>query len=352
MKRRAAYIVDTFTSLPAAIALLAALCAAAAFGALLPQGLRGAEYAARYGEGFASVIVRGGLRDVYHSWWFGLLLGAVGLQIVACSLSRLMRRAWTWGFLLTHASLVVVLVGALVSALFSVRGTMGLAEGEAAEAFQTEGGSRPLGFAVALDAFDVEWNQGTPHEVAVWVRDAGILAELPVSVGQTYPIEGSPYTLRIVRALPHFSIDAKGRIGTRGEAPTNPALLVRINSGEDEEERWLFANFPSIAHARDENIKLLYRYAAGVKNFRSRLKIFEGATLAAEGTAAVNAPFTHRGYTFYQAQYDPARPHWTGLLVVKDPGKDIMLAGFLLLNVGIALVFVRKPFVRRGDVSS
>jgi cytochrome c biogenesis protein len=81
-------LIRFFSSVKLAIVLIILLVAASIVGTLIPQGRDMAEYEARYGRMGAS-LVRFQLTDVYRSVWFLGLLGFFGLNVVACTLTRL-----------------------------------------------------------------------------------------------------------------------------------------------------------------------------------------------------------------------------------------------------------------------
>ena len=112
-------IIHLIASMKIAIALLVLIVIALATGTII-ESLRGAEAA--------------GLL-VYDAAWFRLLAGLFALN-VACSLIDL----WPWGwqrmgFVLTHGSLLVVLLGALVTYMFKVEGRLTIWEGEESAIF-------------------------------------------------------------------------------------------------------------------------------------------------------------------------------------------------------------------------
>ncbi|HKY31100.1 MAG TPA: cytochrome c biogenesis protein CcsA [Candidatus Polarisedimenticolia bacterium] len=104
------------------------------------------------------------LRLVYHAAWFRLLLGLFALN-VACSLWD----TWPWewrrsGFVLTHAAMLVVLAGALITDRLKVEGQLALWEGEEQQSFLLSGPGREsvaLPFRVKLDSFEIDYHQGT-----------------------------------------------------------------------------------------------------------------------------------------------------------------------------------------------
>ena len=76
------------SSMGFAVALLILLAAACALSSLVEQGLPQETYAARYGEGTASVIMALQLNDAYHSIWFMALSGFLCLNLILCSVIR------------------------------------------------------------------------------------------------------------------------------------------------------------------------------------------------------------------------------------------------------------------------
>ena len=63
-----------------AVTLLVVLAAACALSSLVEQGLTQEMYAARYGEGTASLIMALQVNDAYHSIWFIALSGFLCLN--------------------------------------------------------------------------------------------------------------------------------------------------------------------------------------------------------------------------------------------------------------------------------
>ena len=77
------------SSMGFAVGLLVLLAAACALSSLTEQGLTQEAYAARYGEGTASLIMALQLNDAYHSIWFIVLSGFLCLNLILCSVIRL-----------------------------------------------------------------------------------------------------------------------------------------------------------------------------------------------------------------------------------------------------------------------
>jgi len=125
------------------------------------------------------------LRLVYGAPWFRALLVVFAANLL-CSIVDL----WPWGrrrigYVITHSSMLVILAGALVTDLAKTEGQLQIWEGEEARtlvAAPAAGSTAPtvvatLPFAVHLDAFEIDYYEGTrmPSQFRsrVTVRDDG-----------------------------------------------------------------------------------------------------------------------------------------------------------------------------------
>ena len=168
--------IDRFASLRVTVTLLVVLLVALAAGTIV-ESLRGAEAA---------------LRAVYRAPWFYALLAVFALNL-ACSLVSL----WPWGsrrigYATTHLSMLVILAGALATELGKTEGQLHVWEGEEATAVIGRPASpeaeppvvATLPFAVRLDAFEIDYYEGTRRPAQfrsrVTLRDAG--RETPASI--------------------------------------------------------------------------------------------------------------------------------------------------------------------------
>ena len=105
---------------------------------------------------------------VYATWWFYGLIALFAVNVLA-SIALL----WPWGarrvgFLMTHGALVLIVIGAAMTWLLNVDGQIVIWEGEAEDtvalAPETPGGpegSMKLPFKVRLEAFEIDYYQGT-----------------------------------------------------------------------------------------------------------------------------------------------------------------------------------------------
>lgn len=80
---------DFFASVRLTVALLLTLAATSIFGTVIPQNQSPEAYAQHYGERLFRLLDFLDLFDMYHSWWFQLLLVLLTVNIVVCSINRI-----------------------------------------------------------------------------------------------------------------------------------------------------------------------------------------------------------------------------------------------------------------------
>ena len=88
------------------------------------------------------------------------------------------------------------------------------------------------------------------------------------------------------------------------------------------------------------------------KFWRSDLSILDknGSQLKTQ-SIKVNEPLLYKGYRFYQTDYDPNNPNYSGIGVSYTPGLSVIYFGFIILVIGIFLLFyVRYQHSRSRNV--
>lgn len=82
-------ILDFFASVKLALIILIAIAIAAIGGTIIPQNLNPEQYLQEYGTQLFTFLSYLDMFDMYHSWWFNLLLGALIFNLTACTIKRL-----------------------------------------------------------------------------------------------------------------------------------------------------------------------------------------------------------------------------------------------------------------------
>lgn len=80
---------DFFSSVKLTIVLLLSLAATSIIGTLIPQNEDPAAYFKAFGEYLYRLFNILGLFDMYHSWWFQLLLVLLTINIIVCSIDKI-----------------------------------------------------------------------------------------------------------------------------------------------------------------------------------------------------------------------------------------------------------------------
>jgi cytochrome c-type biogenesis protein CcsB len=143
-----AYI-KTLASLKLTVILLILIAIALSAGTVL-ESLRGTEAA----------------RAVYYAPWFFALQALFGINIIGAIWERFPRNRYRIGFLITHASMLLILGGAVATAVYMVDGRLPLWEGESAARILRAGPGgtetdHEIPFSVRLDAFEIDVYPGT-----------------------------------------------------------------------------------------------------------------------------------------------------------------------------------------------
>lgn len=77
-----------FGSVKLTLVILILLALVSVWGTLIPQREEAVEFARRLGPGLSRFLESLHLFDLYHSWWFQLLVGLLAVNLVVCSLDR------------------------------------------------------------------------------------------------------------------------------------------------------------------------------------------------------------------------------------------------------------------------
>ena len=373
------------------VVLIALACIA---GTLIPQGEQVSRFLVKNPGHHKALefMTRVGLTNVFYSWWFATLLLVFSSSLTVCTLKRYRMigrsagavRIRVIGSLITHVSLLLVLAGGVIRAMWGEKGVLQLSEGEIATSCESQTGApMPLPFAVRLVTFELELYK-TPNEPSnvgdvLYVQWPEKELMVPIAMEATNtPVVVAPreqagqdntFQVKIERYLPDFYVDAaSGEAQSRSKVPNNPAVYVSVIGAGVTNAEWVFARFPDFTRHKKPGVgprmPLQFRFVSSeakpamgrsqgpVKAFKSTVEFLQNGQVMLTKTIAVNSPTTFQGYTFYQLSYNPEDLRWTSLQVVRDPGVPVVYAGFLLMMAGLTVVFCVGPYLddkRKGS---
>ncbi|MDF1555992.1 MAG: cytochrome c biogenesis protein ResB [Deferrisomatales bacterium] len=393
---------DFLSSIKLTIWVLIGLAVTSIFGTVIQQGKGNAEYVGEYGEAAASLIRWFQLDDMYHSWWFVLLLSVLLVNITVCSIKRLPRAVqlmrdrepvfegrgaalhekwqlrrkgtdltatvsavesflgehvgkplrgeqdgkvfflvskggWTrMGVYITHCSLFLFALGALIGGWTGFKGFVNIPEGESISQVRIrDGGVKDLGFEVRCDKFTLEYYldaNGRPtgrpkdykSELAV-LENGRVVATKTIEVNHPLIHNGI-----------YFYQSSYGQAGGKGASLTvfGPRRNLVVNQQR-------MANGGRIPLENGD--MLLLRNTTG--DFRGMGPAAEVALEPVQGQGATVVVFENPqsnqrplgAYTVRLNKVDSAM--YTGLQVAKDPGVPVVWAGCILITLGCLVAF-------------
>lgn len=290
------------------------------------------------------------------------------LNLIVCLLNRPSLKERSPGSFLAHISILIILLGALIGILFGQKDYLKINKGQEVNSFISRGEKVPLGFSIRLNDFIYNENIDSKEKLLVYQRsksEKGIcdldkppavkkaevfLAEISVNPGIEQVIGDTGYKIKVLRYLPDFVMDTSTKVvSSRSARPDNPAIEVALQDPKGGiKTAWLFARFPDIHQEISADFRILYNWAPRrPKDFISKVTILKAGKEILSRDIQVNAPLNFAGYNFFQSSYDSQDLSWSGLQLVNDPGVPVIYAGFVLLILGLVMIFYVGPLTRR-----
>lgn len=394
-------LVDFFSSLKLAILLLILLAAVSVLGTLVPQEQDPAMYVERYGPDTYGYLRAAGLIDLYHSWGFRLLMSLITVNLLVCTLRRfrgvlgrtcgpeaekmpesiarmklnnelpspgsvsILERALTdkgytllkrgrfiygtkgrigaWGDMVTHFSILMVILGAIVGSLGFISTVNVYVGGSTDVAYNwTTGRDEPLGFTLYVDNFSRKfYSSAMKVSVREWStgRNVGVF---DVRDGGAFRIPGtaitvSPDMVDTVRREVLLNLYVEG------------TPIGRFDTGDPAGSRDLIPGINYMFSLESFDMP-------AVKSILSTIRIVRDGRMVKQGVIGVNSPLRFEGLTVYQTSYGETEDGrgYTGYQIVKDPGVPLVWAGFVFIMVGLFISFYfyhRQVWIYVGDKS-
>jgi cytochrome c-type biogenesis protein CcsB len=143
-------------------------------------------------------------RAVYFAWWFVALEVAFAVNVTASLVTLFPWGRFRIGYLVTHASLVLILAGALVTYAFKVEGTIGLWEGGTGNVIEQVDGRQltarhTLPFSIRLVDFQIDRYPGTMRPAMfrsyVVITDLETGRSTPEAIWMNHPLSVKGYEI-------------------------------------------------------------------------------------------------------------------------------------------------------------
>lgn len=276
--------------------------------------------------GTITLITIPGTFGIGRSWYtsplFKILLGLLAANLLICTLQRWKRLKWP--VLLLHGGVLVTLAGAFMTSLGYVA-TVNVYEGaktELAYRWDLEQ-DVPLGFDLAVDKIFREYLP-VPVKVGV-LRGEEKFGLFMLKTGESFNV--GDYRVRV------DSIDLQSE-----------ALFLSIYQGE--------RNIGTASTGGENTLPTGFPYAFKLVAFQNPvlrrawvdLKLLRDSAVMAHGSTEINSPFQWGGLYFYNTLLDrtPEGEPFAGIQIVKDPGRPVVFAGFVIASLGALALLARR----------
>jgi len=402
-------LLDFFASLKTAIFLMIVLAVVSIAGTLVPQLQEDSFYIREYGPGIFKAFRLFGLTDLYHSWFFIVLLFLFNVNVVVCfsrrfhSKLKIMKKEKdreisseslkgmknsekfvfsgtvsksagliekslkskrfrtersdsdkrtvikaSKGFIgqfgsdMVHFSILIITIGALVGSLFGFKDFITMNEGEVKNISRG-------GFDLRLDRFFIEFYKNT---------------QMPKDYYSTLTVldnnrEALKRTIEVNHPLRYKGIwFYQSSYGQSWDVIKSATFRITDNKNKKSQKVVTFdfkkefslpewdlklkmADFVS-DFIFDTSTKRVFSRSTEHKNPAVLLEVYEKGKLISRPWIFLNFPDAHMSkddsrFSFQLINYQPVS--FSGLQVSKDPGVNIVWAGFFLLTLGLTLTF-------------
>ena len=178
----------------------------------------------------------------------------------------------------------------------------------------------------------------------------GELKTEALELNKFYPVPGKENTGFTIQFLFPDAAYLSAEPSTRDEKMENPVAMMEYwHKGQSANNYYLY---PGTAHRKAGTYQIQGSpYFMAFESMKDRETKYYKSDLSVIGPSGevvkqqaikVNEPMLYDGYRFYQTDYDPQNPSYSGIGVTHDPGLYVIYAGFIILVLGVGLMFYGK----------
>jgi len=276
-----------FRSVRVAIVILVLVVFASILGTIFIQNAQPQDYLQKYGQTGFFWIQLLSLDNVYHAWWYKLLLGILTLATITCLVSRVNMKLVRSGSLFVHINIITILVGIVVGR-FGEKGFLQVFEGEKNAQMLVEKGFvknpktgkmerdvvvKQLPFEVALNDFYITRYEKPNERLFVLNSEGKSIKSFPIKKGELVKLPKQGMGLTVIEVYPDAHVQE--RVVENKNGSSLPAVNVLIQSPQGKGEGWLFSQKDDFLLSPDESMLIYYRWYKSEEKMMQGIKKFE-----------------------------------------------------------------------------
>jgi len=400
-----------FNSLKLTLGVLLTLAIVSILGTVVEQNKTTGEYISAYGEGWTNFILAARINDLFHSWWFIALLGALSLNIIVCTFERFPpkwksllehkpdkfdskivdrfttkqtfsmdqnasavrervlnafkkkrfgiievpssngeRHFYAWkgrigrlGSDVTHISLLLILLGAIVGSFAGYKGFDAVFVG-------TEMSVKNEDFSLRLDKFWIDYYDTGQirqyNSILTVVEDGKDVLTKQIWVNEPLYYKGVRFYQSSYGTGWNRLAEAQLQVKRKGAAAPEAPFIVKWKADEPEPIPGTKYSARLIGYsadfAYDESSNTVFSKSAEAENPAVNLEIYDGDKVVSTPWVFLNYPGIFPAipgadedlvFTGYRGVM------YSGLSINKDPGTNIVWAGTIVMGIGFILAF-------------
>lgn len=344
-------IINGLSSVAFAIPLLVLIAIASILGGIIPQG-KNVKLISDAPGWVRDINVYLQLNDIFHSWWYIVLLALLILSLLVVTIKRVPAvwqqkgRGAAIGILLAHVGILLIIGGSIYGGAAGFRYYTRLVEGDVAV-------MPALPFTIKLERFLLEYHQGETYanemktDLSIIKRQDSELSFLRHgnSFFEATTAPGNPVKVQGIKFLPShtdtgrvFTLVVSSPNGREKVVPVRPWAPELIQLGLTRQH--IFAHKVIRLDNEQSNIDTVTK-PDSVEVFM----IENNRAPQSMGFASAAAPLTISGYTVSPWNIRP----YTGLHVYRRPGNFLLISGIVCLVIGLGITLLRGRKFQQQD---
>lgn len=266
-------------------------------------------------------------RAIYGSPFFLALLAAFALNLTLCTVRRW--KQLSAGVLVLHCGVLATLAGCILTS-FGYVATVNVYEGTTVDQVYNWDLQRDVNFGASLGVRKINFEY--------W--------PVPVKVGV---LRGQEKEELYVTKTGESFIHRGYRIQVEGLEPSGDSLTLAVYQQDRKIGSCTTAGYRDLPADFPYSFVLVAYQTPHLKRQWVDLAVLRDGREAATGTAEVNSPFRWEGLYLYNTQVgrDQGGNYFAGIQIVRDPGRPLVFAGFLVMGAGAVMTGIRRMKKRR-----